>query len=247
MANSRKPKPAVQIYHSDWQWFKRMLTHEQKGRLMDELIQYSIDLSEAIFEDENTETDEITDKYRLALSDDTAISGAFMVMAMKINADTMSYQKRCNSNSNNAKGSDRQQSPVTVSDRQRPLTIEGKSNSSNKENGKEKSSCSYEDKIEDQYSEEERGSEPTTTTTIQTFINEHEGFERNVTENLEAWVKEYGIDETFAAIRQAYDGGEGKCNAAYIKATLEGRRKDRITVEEEKSTLRRGMEDWDNE
>ena len=93
------------LYHADYLAVRDELTAEQKGILFDNLVMFSLAIS-----DRNIPVEEIPDILPDFNTDDLTVKLCFNLLSEKVRHDTISYRKKCEQNSyNRTVGVERQQ------------------------------------------------------------------------------------------------------------------------------------------
>ena len=90
MNERRKNKQGLVLYHDDYLMIQNELTTEQKGRLLDELMTYSLLISDR----KKISDDEVEDVLPVIETDDAKLSLYFRWLAQKANRDEQEYRYR---------------------------------------------------------------------------------------------------------------------------------------------------------
>ena len=90
--NRRKARPGLTLYHADYLAFKNILDDAEKGRLLDDLVMFSLAVNEM-------SADEAREKFKC--SGDRTVQACFSLIAEKVILDAAKYAERCEKNSEN--------------------------------------------------------------------------------------------------------------------------------------------------
>ena len=94
----RVSRPGLMIYHNDYLSIRDLLTDEQRGKLFDSLILFSLSIA-----DKSIPVEQVSEIMPELETDDLTIKLCFNLLSEKVKRDSVAFRKRCEQNSRNRK------------------------------------------------------------------------------------------------------------------------------------------------